>query len=188
MDDVAVRVEGLSKKYQLGETVSYGRLTESLSDVFRRMLRRGRRLRFDRRSRDELWALKDVSLEVRRGAAVGIAGRDAEFQRECLGKMGDVANEGRTVLFVSHNMAAVSRLCERVFWLDEGRLIMEGEPDQVAYEYLTRGSAVEGEARFDGGLANPGIEEFKVLGVRLVNDAGEISSVLDVRKQFFVEV
>src|SRR6202023_3265829 len=46
---------------------------------------------------------------------------DAEFQKKCLGKMGDVAKGGRTVLFVSHNMNAVERLWRRVSWLDEGK-------------------------------------------------------------------
>jgi lipopolysaccharide transport system ATP-binding protein len=46
---------------------------------------------------------------------------DAAFQKKCLGKMEDVAKEGRTVLFVSHNMGAITRLCERSLWLDEGR-------------------------------------------------------------------
>src|SRR5438132_11382274 len=99
---------------------------------------------------------------------------DAEFQRKCLGKMGDVAKEGRTVLFVSHNMAAVSRLCDRVFWLDGGRLILEAEPENVISEYLTRGSAVEGEARFGSGLANPGVDEFAFLSVRVLNEFGDI--------------
>src|SRR5438874_9732723 len=89
---------------------------------------------------------------------------DAEFQRKCLGKMGDVAKEGRTVLFVSHNMAAVTRLCDRVIWLDEGRVAMDGTPEEVVSEYLTRDSSVEGEVSFgDAGLANPGVDEFAFL-------------------------
>ncbi|MFC1531661.1 ABC transporter ATP-binding protein, partial [Gemmatimonadota bacterium] len=56
---------------------------------------------------------------------------DAQFQRKCLGKMGEVARAGRTVLFVSHNMAAVSQLCERVIWVDDGSVHMTGEPHDV---------------------------------------------------------
>ncbi len=51
---------------------------------------------------------------------------DAQFQKKCLGKMGDVAKEGRTVLFVSHNMVAVQTLCQRAFWLDAGQLKAQG--------------------------------------------------------------
>ena len=62
---------------------------------------------------------------------------DVEFQKKCLGKMGDVAKEGRTVLFVSHNMVAVQNLCSRVLWLDEGELKYEGETNDVISHYLS---------------------------------------------------
>jgi lipopolysaccharide transport system ATP-binding protein len=61
---------------------------------------------------------------------------DAAFQRKCLGKMDDVAKEGRTVLFVSHNLLAVQSLCGRVIWLKEGRIAKEGCPDEIISEYL----------------------------------------------------
>jgi lipopolysaccharide transport system ATP-binding protein len=61
---------------------------------------------------------------------------DASFQKKCLGKMGDVAGEGRTVLFVSHNMAAVENLCSRALWLDKGRVSNQGHTDLVICEYL----------------------------------------------------
>jgi lipopolysaccharide transport system ATP-binding protein len=64
---------------------------------------------------------------------------DLEFQRKCIGKMGRVAGEGRTVLFVSHNMAAVRTLCRSAMVLDGGRLVREGEPaDCIAY-YASHG-------------------------------------------------
>lgn len=62
---------------------------------------------------------------------------DAGFQKKCLGKMGEVAKEGRTVLFVSHNMAAVQQLCSRALLLDKGSLIKEGEVAEVIGHYLT---------------------------------------------------
>lgn len=61
---------------------------------------------------------------------------DAEFQKKCLGKMKDVASGGRTVLFVSHNMAAVQNLCNKALYLKEGKLEMTGEKDAVISEYL----------------------------------------------------
>jgi lipopolysaccharide transport system ATP-binding protein len=61
---------------------------------------------------------------------------DAAFQQKCLGKMGDVAREGRTVLFVSHNMAAVQALCGRGIVLDGGRVVAAGSPPQVIETYL----------------------------------------------------
>jgi lipopolysaccharide transport system ATP-binding protein len=61
---------------------------------------------------------------------------DAAFQKKCLGKMGDVAREGRTVLFVSHNMASILALCQRVILLNGGALLGEGSTQEVVREYL----------------------------------------------------
>jgi lipopolysaccharide transport system ATP-binding protein len=61
---------------------------------------------------------------------------DASFQRKCLGKMSDVAHSGRTVLFVSHNMEAVQRLCPRTVWIDGGELVEDGPTDRVISSYL----------------------------------------------------
>jgi lipopolysaccharide transport system ATP-binding protein len=75
---------------------------------------------------------------------------DAEFRAKCLGKMDEVAREGRTVLFVSHNLAAVSRLCHRAILLDAGRKLADGTPGEAlrAYsELLDRG---DGERRSAG--------------------------------------
>jgi lipopolysaccharide transport system ATP-binding protein len=62
---------------------------------------------------------------------------DAQFQKKCLGKMGDVARQGRTVLFVSHQMAAVQNLCKKGILLDKGKISFSGEIDQVISKYLT---------------------------------------------------
>jgi len=61
---------------------------------------------------------------------------DADFQRKCLGKMGDVAKQGRTVLFVSHNLGAVSNLCNRGILLGEGAIVLDGDADNVVNGYL----------------------------------------------------
>ncbi len=61
---------------------------------------------------------------------------DVEFQKKCLGKMEDVSKSGRTILFVSHNMAAVSRLCNRALLLDHGQIMASGKPDEVIHAYL----------------------------------------------------
>jgi lipopolysaccharide transport system ATP-binding protein len=65
---------------------------------------------------------------------------DAEFQNKCLGKMEDVAQYGRTVLFVSHNMSAISRLCKRGIWLDDGKVAEDGPVDQVIQAYMYSGA------------------------------------------------
>ena len=60
---------------------------------------------------------------------------DAGFQKKCLGKMDEVTKQGRTVLFVSHNLDAVSTLCDRVIWLDEGEIFLDGPPQEVVPRY-----------------------------------------------------
>jgi lipopolysaccharide transport system ATP-binding protein len=69
---------------------------------------------------------------------------DAAFQKKCLGKMQDVTKEGRTVLFVSHNMGSMSSLCKRAIWLDQGRLRRQGAGRPVIDEYLAE-SAIKNQ-------------------------------------------
>jgi ABC-type polysaccharide/polyol phosphate transport system ATPase subunit len=68
---------------------------------------------------------------------------DIEFQRKCLGKMGDVAEQGRTVLFVSHNMNVIQRLCPRTILLKNGKIDSIGETAAVITNYLASGSGIE---------------------------------------------
>src|SRR5579859_5706115 len=65
---------------------------------------------------------------------------DAAFQRKCLGKMGSVAQQGRTVLFVSHNMGAITQLCGRAYWISDGRLKQSGPAAEVVAAYLSDGT------------------------------------------------
>ncbi len=78
---------------------------------------------------------------------------DVEFQRKCLGKMGDVANDGRTVLFVSHNMVSMRNLCARTILLKDGQILNEGITDEIITEYLhddqkTNEFSIIGKQRF----------------------------------------
>ena len=74
---------------------------------------------------------------------------DAEFQRKCLGKMGDVAQQGRTVLFVSHNMSAILRLTQEAIVLNKGKLVMRAPTQQAVDFYLSSGQAQAGERTWD---------------------------------------
>jgi lipopolysaccharide transport system ATP-binding protein len=78
---------------------------------------------------------------------------DAAFQKKCLGKMGQVAQEGRTVLFVSHNMGAVNTLCDRVLLLERGRVTDSGPTEQVTSSYLARQLTADGS-----GVGGPGVQ------------------------------
>ena len=70
---------------------------------------------------------------------------DAEFQRKCLGKMSDVAQQGRTVLFVSHNMSAILRLTQETLVIEKGQLALRATTPQAVDYYLSRGFSTEGQ-------------------------------------------
>jgi lipopolysaccharide transport system ATP-binding protein len=74
---------------------------------------------------------------------------DAAFQKKCLGKMGEVTRAGRTILFVSHGMDAIRRLCTRAIWLDGGRVKQSGETRAVVGAYLLEGVEEGSRAAFD---------------------------------------
>jgi lipopolysaccharide transport system ATP-binding protein len=99
---------------------------------------------------------------------------DAEFKKKCLGKMGEVAGEGRTVLFVSHNMGAIQRLCRTVFLLDRGCIIKSGVSQEVTQEYLQMNTAPSLIwARTDSDDSDAYLER-----IYLCNDKGEIITVV----------
>jgi lipopolysaccharide transport system ATP-binding protein len=114
---------------------------------------------------------------------------DAAFQRKCLGKMSDVAEEGRTVLFVSHNMAAITRLCRWGLWLDHGRLRDLGAADEVVAQYFASGAHVVGELTFRERPAEaPGSELVRLIALRLRSEHGAITASIDARSPFHVEI
>jgi ABC-type polysaccharide/polyol phosphate transport system ATPase subunit len=99
---------------------------------------------------------------------------DAEFQRKCLGRMASVEREGRTVVFVSHNLDAIVRLCPTCCWLDEGRLVQIGPAAEVVDTYLSAGVRRLDRQTFDIPAGQPaGLRSIGVL-----NPAGECTSVL----------
>ncbi len=87
---------------------------------------------------------------------------DAQFQKKCLGKMGEVANEGRTVILVSHNMAAVRNLCDRTLWLDQGVLAMDGPTSVVVQRYLTEAVSVSSQRHWPERASAPGNDEVQL--------------------------
>ncbi|TAK34784.1 MAG: ABC transporter ATP-binding protein [Chloroflexota bacterium] len=64
---------------------------------------------------------------------------DAAFQKKCIGKIGCVADEGRTIVFVSHDLGALQRLCKHAIWLDKGRIVSQGETARMVVSYLNAG-------------------------------------------------
>src|SRR5271154_2043034 len=248
MSEIVIHVEGLGKRYRVGERERYVALRDVLTRAFTAPFRRGQ----VGSKRDELWALRDVSFDVRQGEVIGLIGRngagkttllkilaritrpttgfaevhgrvgsllevgtgfhpeltgrenvylsgailgmkkdeivrkfdeivdfagieryidtplkhfstgmqmrlafavaahlepeilfvdevlavgDLEFQKKCLGKMQEVTKTGRTIVFVSHQMNQIRRLCERVLWIDAGQIRESGPTGQVAAKY-----------------------------------------------------
>ena len=114
---------------------------------------------------------------------------DAAFQKKCLGRMGEVASEGRTVLFVSHNMVAVQNLCERVIWLDEGHIMEEGRPQEVVRDYLLRTSFSRSAEQIWTELGSaPGNENVRLRQARVRPVGGTPSDPITMGTEFVVEV
>jgi ABC-type polysaccharide/polyol phosphate transport system ATPase subunit len=291
-----IEVEGVSKRYILGEDRPGGRIGEAISRSFRRVAHLEPRL-----SRDEVWALRDVSLAVAEGEAVGVIGRngagkstllkilsriteptsgvartrgrvtslleigtgfhpeltgrenvylngailgmrrkdidrrfheivsfagverfidtpvkryssgmylrlafsvaahlepdimvvdevlavgDAEFQAKCLGQMEKAERAGGTVVFVSHNLGAITRLCSRGIWLEDGVIRAEGPPGAVVDRYLQAQTERGWEA-----TAPPRADTAATLtGVRILDASGKERQALRRDKPFVVEV
>jgi len=109
---------------------------------------------------------------------------DAEFQRRCLGRMAEVERSGRTVLFVSHNLDAIDRLCERAVWLEKGRIAAEGPPAEVIDAYLGSGVVRAGAATFDVAVgAIAGVDSVSVLDA-----SGEPAAQLSRESPITVEI
>jgi len=304
MTDIAIRVENLSKLYRIGAKERYKALRDIITDAFAAPLRRLRNPQSAILSSDTIWALKDVSFEVKRGEVVGIIGRngagkstllkilsritkpteglaeirgrvgsllevgtgfhpeltgreniylngailgmrraqlhrkfdeivafaeiekfldtpvkhyssgmyvrlafavaahlepeillvdevlavgDAAFQKKCLGKMGDVAKEGRTVLFVSHNLGSLANLCPRAMLLVEGKKWSEGPSAEVISGYIAMGSRSQGEIGWLDLTTAPGNEQARLHAVRIVS-GGKVTGDVDIAEDVRVEI
>ena len=99
---------------------------------------------------------------------------DAEFQRKCLGKMGDVAQQGRTVLFVSHNMSAILRLTQEAIVLKKGQLIKRAPSPEAVDFYLSSGQAETGEHIWQNDEVPVNAAPFKPIAIRIKDKTGKI--------------
>jgi lipopolysaccharide transport system ATP-binding protein len=307
--DVAIRVEGLGKRYKIGERVPYVTLRDSLADAAgaaRRAFTSRRRARRSSGGGDEtFWALKDVSFDVPTGQAIGIMGRngagkstllkilsriteptegraevygrfgsllevgtgfhpeltgrentylngailgmsrveidrkfdeivafaeierfidtpvkryssgmyvrlafavaahlepdillvdevlavgDAAFQKKCLGTMSEAAKQGRTVIFVSHNMAAIKGLCERALLIDGGHIVRDATPTDVIAAYLGEGRVNNAEAVWENRANAPGNANVRLHRVRLLDSDKAVTPILDAEHPFEIEI
>lgn len=310
MGDIAIRVQGISKQYRIGKKERYKTLRDSLVSTFTAPFQRAGRLLhgegLDVDERNEMiWALKDVSVELRRGEAIGVIGAngsgkstflkilsritepttgfaeihgrvgsllevgtgfhpeltgrentylngailgmkraeidrkfdeivafseverfidtpvkhyssgmylrlafavaahlepeillvdevlavgDAGFQKKCLGKMGSVTKEGRTVLLVSHNMGAIAQLCERTVHLEQGRLKCVGPSAEVVSAYLSSSVGADVKSSWFSDSSKPNHAEVRFSSARLLSVDEQPLSVVRFDSAFFVEI
>src|SRR3989337_2282525 len=99
---------------------------------------------------------------------------DAEFQRKGLGKMSDVAQEGRTVLFVSHNMSAISRMTEETIVLDKGRLLMRAPTQEAVDYYMASGFSQTGQRTWEAGEIPSEAAPFQPIALRFCDTKGRV--------------
>lgn len=110
---------------------------------------------------------------------------DAEFQRKCIGRMKDVSvNDGRTVLFVSHNMGAVSQLCNRALLLKYGSVLAHGQTDEIMNLYLREGTDTGSEYTVIDNTSKP----VQILSVTIMDDKRQITNSFGHTDQITVQV
>jgi lipopolysaccharide transport system ATP-binding protein len=114
---------------------------------------------------------------------------DAEFQKKCLGKMKDVATGGRTVLFVSHNMGAIQRLCQKTLYLDQGIIKEIGKSDNVIKHYLNLQTAnITNDLIWDDFNNAPGDNFIRLHAIRVTSEEGILENGYDICKPVCIEI
>jgi len=113
---------------------------------------------------------------------------DVEFQKKCLGKMGDVAQEGRTVMFVSHNMSAILRLTQESIVLEKGHLVMRAPSSEAVDYYLSAGNSKVGERIWDADEVPVDAAPFRPIAIRLLDKAGKIVDTVRSTEAFKIEM
>jgi len=113
---------------------------------------------------------------------------DASFQKKCLNKMQSVSEHGRTVLFVSHNMSSVTRLCERTILLDAGSVTGDGPSHEVVSVYLKSGVGTSAQREWDDVQKAPGNDVVRLRAVRIITESGEVTETVDIRHPIGIEM
>ncbi len=110
------------------------------------------------------------------------------FQRKCLDKMEDVRQAGRTVIFVSHNMHAVTRLCPRTLLLEDGTIAFDGPSPTAVDLYLGSGTSTNAAREWKDLAKAPGNNIVRLCSVRVRNEEGETCESVDIRKPVGIEM
>jgi len=112
---------------------------------------------------------------------------DAEFQKKCLNKMQGAGDRGRTVFLVSHNMTAIQRLCQKVFWLEHGNIVLSGNAKEVVSAYLSTASTATTEQEWADPDSAPGNETVRLCSARVRPVQAEQTDEITVRTPFVIE-
>jgi len=112
---------------------------------------------------------------------------DIAFQKKCLNKMRDVSQSGRTVLFVSHDMSAIARICERAIALNHGKVVSEGAANDVISQYLSASWGASAERNFAVEAEQYKNENVRLKKVRIVDGDGKPSAAFDIRHRIGIE-
>lgn len=114
---------------------------------------------------------------------------DVRFQRKCIDKMQDVGQHGRTVLFVSHNMPAITRLCQRAVLFEQGVLKQFGPAADVVGAYLTAGLGTTCVREWSADSEKrPGSDSVRLRAIRIRGEDGQITDTVDIRRRAGVEL
>ncbi|WP_447863344.1 ABC transporter ATP-binding protein [Nitrospira calida] len=113
---------------------------------------------------------------------------DSRFQKKCLNKMEDVGKHGRTILFVSHSMPAVARICKRVILLEDGVVRMDGPAHQVIATYMGSDVGSSAVREWSDPTTAPQGEIVRLRAVRVRTEEGRVTDAIDIRQPFGIDM
>ncbi|HZN13803.1 MAG TPA: ABC transporter ATP-binding protein [Acidimicrobiales bacterium] len=113
---------------------------------------------------------------------------DAEFQRKCLARIAEIGSHGRTVVFVSHNMPAIMRLCERVIVLEGGAVAWDGSPQDAVHRYLDAAIRSVAQCEWESPSRAPGDSRVRLKAVRVLDPVDMLTDRIEINEPFTIEV
>jgi lipopolysaccharide transport system ATP-binding protein len=113
---------------------------------------------------------------------------DIDFQKKCLGRMGELSHSGRTVLFVSHNMATITSLCNRCILLDYGRVSADGDPSEVILKHYTGGASSPAELNLATSNRPIGDDHARLISAKVANMDGNPIHEFDIGQSFLISM
>lgn len=113
---------------------------------------------------------------------------DAQFQKKCLDKMRSIGSQGRTVLFVSHNLEAVARLCDRAILLNGGEVEFDGGAHDAVRAYLSEGTISSAMREWPDQSTAPSGDVVRLRAVRVMSADGRVAECLDIRRPVVLEM